>query len=62
MTKFPMSISVSAHTQWFHQNEFQMLSRYFGVLVRWEEREREDEGVNEISVEGWALLLPSLPL
>lgn len=37
---------------------------YQDILVFWWDgkREREDEGVNEISVEGWALLLPSLPL
>lgn len=57
MTKFPMSVSVS--TQWFHQNEFQMLS---DILVRWEERDNRGRGVHVISAEGLALFLSSLPL
>jgi len=59
-----MSISVSTHTQWFHQNEFRMLSDIFGVLVKMgRQRDNRDGGVNEmISAEGLALFLSSLPL
>lgn len=50
LTKFPMSISVSAHSG-------------FGVVVRWEERDNRDRGVNGmIGADGLALFLSSLPL
>lgn len=45
-----MSISVSTHSG-------------FGVVVRWEERDNRDRGVNGmIGADGLALFLSSLPL
>lgn len=53
------SAYISQHTV-VSPNEFQMLS---DVLVRWEESDCRDGGVNEMaSAEGLALFLSSLPL